>query len=132
MSSMHAECLSDAVDALGSACDRLATRDLAALDGARLQADVEALARVGARVAAERLRCVAEVAARAVDPAVGTEEARRLLRTVGCLSGGQALRQVRLATALAGSSRRRRWPATRERRPLSWTGWAESVGRPPG
>ncbi len=91
----------DTVAALASACDALAARDLAALGEARLRADVEELTRVAARVAAERLRCVAEVVGRAEDAASGAEEARRLLRAAGRLSGGQAVRQVRLAAALA-------------------------------
>ncbi|MGH8899518.1 MAG: DUF222 domain-containing protein [Egibacteraceae bacterium] len=89
------------MDALASACDALAARDLDALDEARLRADVEALTRVAARVAAERLRCVAAVAARAPDAAAGAEAAGRLLQTAGRLSGGQAVREVRLATSLA-------------------------------
>ncbi|MGH8884236.1 MAG: DUF222 domain-containing protein [Egibacteraceae bacterium] len=97
-------CLIDgqtAVDALASACDALAARDLDTLGEARLRADVEALTRVAARVAAERLRCVAAVARRAPDAAAGAEQAQQLLRTAGRLSGGQAASQTRLATALA-------------------------------
>ncbi len=90
------------VDALVAACDRLAARDLAVLDEATLRADVEVLTAVAARVAAERLRCVAEVARRGEDAAAGVEAARLLLRTVGRLSDRQAVRQVRLAAALAG------------------------------
>ncbi|MGH8899875.1 MAG: DUF222 domain-containing protein [Egibacteraceae bacterium] len=89
------------VEALEAACDALAARDLDTLDEARLRADVEALTRIAARVAAERLRCVAAVAGRVPDPAVGAEQARRLLRTAGRLSGGQAVREARLATSLA-------------------------------
>jgi hypothetical protein len=89
------------VDALAVACDALAARDLDTLDEARLRADVEELTRIAARVAAERLRCVAAVAARASDDATGAEQARRLLRTAGRQSGGQAVREVRLATSLA-------------------------------
>ncbi|MGH8904347.1 MAG: DUF222 domain-containing protein [Egibacteraceae bacterium] len=90
------------VEALAAACDALAARDLDTLDEARLRADVEALTRITARVAAERLRCVAAVARRASDPAAGAEQARSLLRTAGRASGGQAVREARLATALAG------------------------------
>ncbi len=102
MSSIHGGSAPDAIEAITAACDQLAARDLATLDEPMLQANVAALTRTIARVAAERLRCVAEVARRAEDAASGAEEARRLLRTAGRLSGGQALRQARLATALAG------------------------------
>jgi Domain of unknown function (DUF222) len=90
------------VDALASACDALAARDLDTLDEARLRADVETLTRIAARVTAERLRCVAAVARRGADRAAGAEAAQRLLRTAGRLSGGQAAREVRLASSLAG------------------------------
>ena len=91
----------DPVGALASAADQLANRDLGALDEARLSTDVEALTRVAAQVAAERLRCVAAIAGRAPDSAAGKAEAQRLLQTAGRLSGGQAAHQTRLATALA-------------------------------
>ncbi|MGH8900682.1 MAG: DUF222 domain-containing protein [Egibacteraceae bacterium] len=85
-----------------SACDALAARDLSTLGDAQLAADVAALTQVAARVAAERLRCVAAVAGRVPDPAVGAEQARRLLRAAGRASGGQAVREARLAVSLAG------------------------------
>jgi len=84
-----------------SACDWLAARDLGVLDDARLRVDVAMLTSVAARVAAERLRCVAEVARRAGDATAGVEAARLLLRSAGRLSGGQAVRQTRLAVVLA-------------------------------
>ncbi|MGH8899559.1 MAG: DUF222 domain-containing protein [Egibacteraceae bacterium] len=101
MCSINRPAAADAVNALASCCDALAARDLDALGEARLRADVEALTRVAARVAAERLRCVAVVARRAPDAAAGAEQAQQLLRTAGRLSGGQAASQTRLATALA-------------------------------
>ncbi|MGH8904614.1 MAG: hypothetical protein ACRDYA_23755, partial [Egibacteraceae bacterium] len=83
------------VEALAAACDALAARDLDSLDEARLRADVEALTCIAARVAAERLRCVAAVARRSSDAATGAERARSLLRTAGRASGGQAVREAR-------------------------------------
>ncbi|MGH8898780.1 MAG: hypothetical protein ACRDZ4_17595, partial [Egibacteraceae bacterium] len=97
MCSINWQTTADPLDALASICDALAARDLDTLDEARLRADVEALTRVAARVAAERLRCVAAVARRGSDAAAGAEAAQRLLRTAGRLSGGQAVREVRLA-----------------------------------
>jgi len=101
MSSINGGWSREAVEALASASDRLAARDLDALDDARLRADVATLTRVVAQATAERLRCVAEVARRGEDPSAGLEAARLLLRTAARLSGGQAVRQVRLAAALA-------------------------------
>lgn len=62
---------------------------------------METLTRIIAQVTAERLRCVAAVANRTSDPVAGADQATRLLQTAGRLSGGQAERQMRLATALA-------------------------------
>ncbi|MGH8886674.1 MAG: hypothetical protein ACRDYX_16185 [Egibacteraceae bacterium] len=75
--SIYGQVTADPLDALASACDAPAARDLDTLDEARLRADVQASTRIVARVAAERLR------------------------TAGRLSGGQAARQARPATSLA-------------------------------
>jgi len=101
MSSISGEMAGDPVGALAQAAHQLSTRDLDTLDEARLSADVEALTRAAAQVAAERLRCVAAIARRAPDQAAGKAEAQRLLQTAGRLSGGQAAHETRLATALA-------------------------------
>ena len=100
MSSIDGQ-MGDPVDALASAAHQLATRDLDALDEARLSADVETLTRAIAQATAERLRCTAAIASRAPDQAAGKEQAQRLLQTAGRLSGGQAARETKLATALA-------------------------------
>jgi len=100
LSSIHGEMAVDPVGALASAAHQLANRDLGALDEARLSADVEALTRAAAQVAAERLRCVAAIAGRSPDQTAGRAEAQRLLQTAGRLSGGQAARETKLATGV--------------------------------
>ncbi|MGH8888020.1 MAG: hypothetical protein ACRDYX_23270, partial [Egibacteraceae bacterium] len=67
MCSIRVQSAADPINGLASCCDALAARDLDTLDEARLRADVECLTRVAARVAAERLRCVAAAARRGPD-----------------------------------------------------------------